>query len=142
LAHGHFRIREQQHLPSDSEQQQQQQQQQRLVCSSNVIADQTTTMVVADEDELDNNHTVILSAAQSLQLDIRTHTHREALDSLAGSDLRREIAHAKSARHTVYEPTVKRPRVAQSDDDSDYLDDDSMRLVDEAAQFVALNGEF
>jgi hypothetical protein len=45
---------------------------------------------------------------------------------------------------TTCTPTAKRAQVVvvESDDDDADCADDSMRLVDEVAQFVALNGEF
>jgi hypothetical protein len=143
LAHGHVRIREQQ---------QQQQQQQSMSDGDNELvrtdsATASRTIVVADENELDSENAVILTAAQSRQLNIRTHTRREALDSLAGTDLRRELTHASArvgtSRVNGKPPTAKRARVVdESDEDDADCADDSMRLVDEAAQFVALNGEF
>jgi hypothetical protein len=126
LAHGHCRIREQQqHRLDDS-----------VLESGDSSARRVA--VVTDENELDADNVVILSAAQSRQLNIRTHTRREALDALAGSDLRREIARA-STRRPVDEPAAKQMRAEYSEDDDA---DDCLRFVDEAAQFVALNGEF
>jgi hypothetical protein len=128
LAHGHYRNREQQQRTSSDDE---------LIRSG--VAAVGETAVVVGENELNSNNTVILTAAQARQHNIRTHTRKEALDSLAGSDLRRVITYA-SARRTVYEPPAKRMRVEDSDDDD--CADDGLHLVDEAAQFVALNGEF
>jgi hypothetical protein len=140
LAHGHYRARElqrQQQLEAVEEEE---------TSSLTAHIDDHEEEVEEEEEEDD---VIILSAIQTHASNIRMFTHREALDSLAGVNLREVLDRTvvrTSASVLSCPPPPKRARheFESEDEDEDEEDGDicCTSLIDEAAQFVATNSDF
>jgi hypothetical protein len=137
LAHGHRVIREQQTGNDDD-----------------LELDDTRTRntPVLDETGEPIETFVVLTSAQAASSNIRTTTRAEALDSIAGIDLRQSIQRASARRSARPASTSNGPGPSKrvrldcpaDEDDDDYVhnSDDALCLIDEVAQFVSINDAF
>jgi hypothetical protein len=135
LAHGHYRARELQR------------QQQLEAVEEEETSSLTAHIDDHEEEEEEEDDVIILSAIQTHASNIRMFTHREALDSLAGVNLREVLDRTvvrTSASVLSCPPPPKRARHEFESEDEDEEDGDicCTSLIDEAAQFVATNSDF
>ena len=134
LAHGHYRLRKRQITESEHYQ--------YMIMEDDI----PRSTVVRDEHGEAIESFIPLTSAQATAMNIRTSTRAEALDAIAGADLRQSMRRVVDHRPVTSTPgSSKRARIAAvRDDEEDEVlpDDDDLRMIDEVAQFVSLNDAF
>ena len=127
VAHGHHRIRQQQQANEDED---------------DTATQGTQAPVDADEEQ----PFLALTARQSAAHSIRNHTREEALDAIAGTNLRRVISHISIRRQALQAQSPPKKRCRVTDDDNEDCGssdgDCDLRTVDDVAQFVTHNDAF
>jgi hypothetical protein len=126
-AHGHWRIRELHGAEDDDVE---------AVITSATTSTSRLVSIYEEDGEASGavpSQAVVLDARQTAERGIRTHTYMDSVRALSGTNLR-ELLRDVVAR--------KRSRTNVEVEDEEGEPDACLRNIDEAAQFVALNGEF